>query len=170
MWIVAGVLLGLVVLVSLVGFHTGPHTHVAAGALGVLAALWLILMAADGRSSSVLWALLSADAVLSGGIGVMAWYGLVEGAGAERDHAPPSIVGAEGTVVSALSPEGVVRAGGEEWTAVSLNGPVPVGARVQVVRRTGVRIEVWRDDLDEVATDNHFTLDRSDVGTREEGS
>jgi membrane-bound ClpP family serine protease len=169
MWIVAGVLLGLVVLVSLVGFHTGPHTHIAAGVLGALAALWLVLMAVDGRSSSILWALLSADVVLSGGIGVMAWYGLVERGAADR-HTQRSLVGSEGIVLSALSPEGTVRAGGEEWTAVSLNGPVPAGGRVQVVRQTGVRIEVWREDLDEVAADDHFMLDRSDVGTREEGS
>jgi len=27
MWVIAGVLLGLLVLASLVGFHTGPHAH-----------------------------------------------------------------------------------------------------------------------------------------------
>ena len=35
MWVIAGVLLGLVVLASLIGFHVGPHAHVAAGVLGV---------------------------------------------------------------------------------------------------------------------------------------
>ncbi len=34
MWVVAGVLIGLVVLVSLVGFHSGPHAHVVAAAVG----------------------------------------------------------------------------------------------------------------------------------------
>ena len=43
MWIIAGVLLGLVVLASLVGFHSGPHAHVAAGVVGVLAAAWLVV-------------------------------------------------------------------------------------------------------------------------------
>src|SRR5581483_11074521 len=38
MWVVAGVLVGLVVLASLVGFHTGPHGHVVASLLGVAAA------------------------------------------------------------------------------------------------------------------------------------
>ncbi len=61
MWVIAGVLLGLVVLASLIGFHVGPHAHVAAGVLGVLAAAWLVVMAVDGRSAPVLWALLSAD-------------------------------------------------------------------------------------------------------------
>ena len=37
MWVIAGVLLGLVVLVSLIGFHVGPHAHVAAGILGLAA-------------------------------------------------------------------------------------------------------------------------------------
>ena len=31
MWIVAGVLLGVVVLASLAGLHAGPHAHLAAG-------------------------------------------------------------------------------------------------------------------------------------------
>jgi len=52
------------------------HTHVVAGILGALAALWLVVMAIDGRSAPVLWALLSADVVVSSGIGVLAWKGL----------------------------------------------------------------------------------------------
>lgn len=149
MWVVAGVLLGLVVLVALAGFHSGPHTHFAAGVLGALAAAWLILMALDGRSSSILWALLGADVVLTGGVAVMAWNGLTAHAIAERHRPIPRLEGAEGVAVSALSPEGIVRARGEEWTAVSLNGPVPAGGRIQVVRRAGVRVEVWGEDLEE---------------------
>ncbi len=79
MWVVAGVLLGLVVLVSLIGFHVGPHAHATAGVLGLLAALWLVVMAVDGRTAPVLWALLSADLVVSAGIGTLAWKGLTLG-------------------------------------------------------------------------------------------
>ena len=50
MWVIAGVLLGLVVLTSLIGFHVGPHADLAAGVLGLLAAAWLVVMAVDGRT------------------------------------------------------------------------------------------------------------------------
>ena len=53
MWVIAGVLLGLVVLVSLVGFHLGPHVHVAAAACGLVAGAWFVWMAFDGRGSGV---------------------------------------------------------------------------------------------------------------------
>jgi membrane-bound ClpP family serine protease len=147
MWVIAGVLLGLVVLASLIGFHVGPHAHVAAGVLGVLAAAWLVVMAVDGRSAPVLWALLSADLVVSAGIGTLAWKGLTtRGAYVSGRHLV-SPDGAEGIAVGDLDPEGIVRVNGENWSAVALNGPVRAGTPVQVVRAAGVRLEVWGDQM-----------------------
>jgi membrane-bound ClpP family serine protease len=146
MWVIAGVLLGLMVLVGLVGFHTGPHAHAAAGVIGVVAAAWLVVMVVNGRSAPVLWALLSADLVVSAGIGMLAWKGLSSSvtSSSERHLGVPE--GTEGVALSALAPEGIVVVQGEQWSAVSLNGNVPVGARVHVMRGTGVRLEVWRED------------------------
>jgi membrane-bound ClpP family serine protease len=160
MWIVAGVLLGLVVLASLVGFHSGPHTHVVAGVIGVVAALWLVIMAVQGRSAPILWALLSADLVVSAGVGAMAWYGI-------KFHGRPghpliSPEGAEGIALSDLSPEGIVRVRGEQWSAVCLNGNVRAGARVQVLRAPGVRLEVWSDDAEVVPGHGVFSLDEGE--------
>jgi membrane protein implicated in regulation of membrane protease activity len=146
MWLVAGVLLGLVVLVSLLGFHVGPHAHAAAGLLGLIAAAWLIVMAAEGRSAPVLWALLSADLVVSGGIGVMAWKGLKSRGAYVANRHLISPVGAEGSAIGDLDPEGIVRVNGENWSAVSLNGTVRDRTRVQVVKVNGVRLEVWGED------------------------
>jgi membrane-bound ClpP family serine protease len=53
---------------------------------------------------------------------------------------------AEGVAVSALTPEGIVRVRGEEWSAVSVNGPVPADTKVQVLRAGGVRLEVWGEN------------------------
>lgn len=140
MWVVAGVLLGLVVLAAVVGFHTGPHAHAAAGLLGLVAAGWLVAMALEGRTAPLLWALLSADLVVSGGVGILAWKGL---------KAPHSMAGrsldlegVEGVAVTDLTPEGIVRIRGEQWSAVCVNGTVPAGSPVQVLR-SGVRLEVW---------------------------
>jgi len=144
MWVIAGVLLGLVVLVSLAGFHSGPHTHAVAGVLGLLAAIWLVVMLADGKSAPVLWALLSADIVVSAGVGVMAFYGL--SGRAVSGHRPARIEGSEGLAVSDLRPDGIVSVRGERWSATSVNGAVPAGTRVQVLGVSGVHLEVWGEE------------------------
>ena len=164
MWVIAGMLLGVVVLASAVGFHSGPHAHVVAGAAGVLAAGWLVYMAVDGRSAPVLWALLTADLVISAGVGLLAWNGLSRRASSGR--AVGSLEGAEGVVVSDLMPEGIVRVRGEQWSAVSVNGQARAGARVQVLRGGGVRLEVWVEDADTLPADRTFTLDDGDSKER----
>jgi hypothetical protein len=146
MWVIAGVLLGLVVLTSLIGFHIGPHAHLAAVVLGVLAAIWLIVMAVDGRTAPVLWALLSADVIVSGGLGTLAWKGLTTRGAYVAGRRLVSPVGAEGIATGDLSPEGIVRVNGENWTAVALNGSAPAGSPVHVMRVAGVRLEVWCDE------------------------
>lgn len=148
MWVIAGVLLGLVVLGSVVGFHSGPHTHAVAGVLGVIAAAWLLYMVAQGKSAALLWTLFGADLVVSAGMAILAWYGL-SGRGT-RGHLRVSLEGAEGVAVGDLSPEGIVRVRGEQWSAVSVNGPAPAGTAVQVLRAVGVHLEVWaeRHELD----------------------
>ncbi len=45
---------------------------------------------------------------------------------------PGHVVGLEGTVVRALTPEGVVKVRGEMWTAVVAEGEANVGQRVKV--------------------------------------
>lgn len=146
MWVIAGVLLGLVVLASLIGFHIGPHAHVAAGVLGVLAAVWLIVMALEGQSAPVLWALLSADIVVSAGIGTLAWKALSTPETSVTGRHLVSAAGAEGVALEDLDPEGIVRVNGEDWSAVALNATVRAGTPVHVLRSAGVRLEVWGED------------------------
>jgi membrane-bound ClpP family serine protease len=159
MWVVAGVLLGLVVLATLIGFHSGPHAHVAAGVIGLAAAAWLVLMAAEGRSAPMLWLLLTADVVVSVGVGIMAWKGfstLSRGKG----HQPLSIEGAEGTALSDLAPDGVVQVRGEHWSATSVGGQIRAGAKVHVVRMSGVRLEVWGEQPEAVGQPDLFSLEQ----------
>ncbi len=146
MWVIAGVLLGLVVLTALLGFHVGPHAHVAAGILGVVAAIWLVVMAVEGRSAPVLWALLSADLVVCVGIGTVAWKGLTTTAEYSPDRHGASLDGAQGVAAGDLDPDGIVRVNGENWTATAVNAPVRAGTIVQVLRGSGVRLEVWGDE------------------------
>lgn len=161
MWIVAGTLLGLVLLCTLVGFHAGPHGHVAAAALGILAAVWLVVMAATGHGAPLLWTLLSADVVASAGIGTAAYKGLAAEHELANRPARTGLVGAEGVALSELDPDGVVHVNGEEWSARSLNGHVAKGGAVQVVSDKGIRLEVWGEAALHVGNDAEvkFTLD-----------
>jgi hypothetical protein len=143
MWVVAGVLLGLVVLASLVGFHAGPHAHVVAGALGLALAAWLGWMAVDGSAEPVLFALLGADLVVSAAVGALAWSGLVGQGSSARPVR--SLSGASGVATSDLAPEGIARIRGEEWSVTCVNGTAPVGAPLHVVGVHGVRLDVWSE-------------------------
>ncbi len=52
------------------------------------------------------------------------------------------LVGSLGEAKTELAPSGIVRAGGDEWSAVSEGGPIPQGAAVRVRRVDGVRLIV----------------------------
>lgn len=146
MWVIAGVLLGLVALAALIGFHVGPHAHVLAGVIGLLAGASLVIIAATGNATALVWVLLSGDLTLSAGVGYLAWRGLSAGGRSAGEHRLLTRAGASGVAVSDLDPEGIVRVQGEEWSAVAVNAPVRSGTTVQVVGRGGVRLEVWGDE------------------------
>ncbi len=154
MWLVAGVLLGLVVLAALAGFHAGPHAHVLAAGLGILAAVWLVVMAALGDGRTLLWVLLGADLTVSGALGTAGLAAL------RRDRAPAmagpsgsgaSLEGAMGVALSRLAPRGVVRVAGEEWSAEAVNGTVPAGGAVQVLEVQGLRLRGWGEQVEPAA-------------------
>ena len=55
---------------------------------------------------------------------------------------PALLIGTLGVAKTELGPAGIVRAGGDEWTAVSEGGTIPQGAQVRVRRVDGVRLIV----------------------------
>ena len=157
MWVIVGILIGLVILSSLAGFHAGPHAHAVAAVAGVLAAGWFVVMLVDGRSAPVVGALLGADLVLAAGVGITAWKALSGRASA--GHWVGSLEATHGVAVSDLAPHGVVRVGGEDWSAVAMNGTVRAGESVQVLRADGVRLEVWGEEAEEDPTGVAFHLE-----------
>lgn len=161
MWVVAGVLLGVVALVALAGFHTGPHAHLVSGAVGALAAGALLAMVADGRSTVAVWALLGADVTISTVAGVTAWRALSRHPIA--DHRLWSPEGAEGTALGDLTPEGIVQVRGEQWSAQSVNGTIPAGSTVRILRATGVRLEVWGEDIQTLPPGDLFRLEHRTI-------
>jgi membrane-bound serine protease (ClpP class) len=55
---------------------------------------------------------------------------------------PENLVGQEAVVLRRLHPEGVVRLGSEEWTAVTDEGPIHKGTHVTVTALEGLRLRV----------------------------
>lgn len=157
MWVGVGILLGLVVVATVLGFHFGPHGHAVGVVLGVVTAVWLLVMAATGHARPILWVLLGADVALSGGLGALAWNGLRVGDREAGERAHLSVVGSEAVAVTALEPSGIVRVRGENWSATSMNGSVPAGARVHILESTGVRLSVWADENDALG-DSRFPV------------
>jgi len=150
MWVGVGVLLGLVVVATALGFHFGPHGHVVGAVLGVVAAIWLIVMAATGQSKPILWVLFGADVAISGGLAALAVNGLRFAGHTLPGSGHTNLVGTEGVAVTDLEPSGIVRVRGENWSATSMNGRVRAGGRVQVIEMAGVRLQVWPEGVDEI--------------------
>ena len=143
MWLVAEFLLGFVVLATLAGFHVGPHSHLAAGIGGVVAAIWLLIMAATGQAEPLLWVVLGADVAVSAGVATLAWKGLEPTKLNAASRSSARLIGSEGTAASVLEPAGIVNVRGESWSATSLNGRIEKGGRVQVIEIDGLRLGVW---------------------------
>lgn len=169
MWIVAGLLLGLALVTSLVGFHSGPHTHVVAAVIGLLAAGWLMFMVSEGQSAPLLWVLFGADIVISAGIGTMGWVAIRRSDEAGKQVPRARLEGAEGVAVTDLTPEGIVRVRGEEWSATCVNGRLAAGSRIQVLQG-GVRLEVWGEPQDAGSAELGGTSAAGEVPDKERNS
>lgn len=144
--VLAAVVLFVVVLVVVaVGAHAGPHGALVAGVLAVLGAAALALAASAGTTG--IDTLGVAALAVSGAIGLASIAGAVASirGAAHRPQVrrPQGLWGAEGEVISPLDPVGTVRVRGENWTAESLSGPLPVGARIEVAEVDGLRLRVW---------------------------
>lgn len=146
MWIVAGVLLGVTVLAAVAGFHAGPHAHLVSAVAGAAAAVWLVVMLATGDARPLLYVLLGADVTVSAVLGVVAWRALATEPPSTRATRP--IEGEMGVAVDDLTPSGIVRVHGEEWSAECVNGTVRRGTPVQVLDVQGVRLRVWGEQAD----------------------
>jgi len=147
------VLLVVALVCAVAGFHIGPHAHALAAAFGLVASIWLVLIATDGHSTPLLWSVLGGDLVVAGGLGTLAWKGLTTSRKQASHRGSRVLEGLSGTAVTELKPDGVVRVNGETWSATSRNGNFPAGAHVQVILASGVRLEVWGEDDNSLDSD-----------------
>lgn len=170
MWLVAEFLLGFVVLATLAGFHVGPHSHLAAGVGGVLAAIWLLVMAATGQAEPLLWIVLGADVAVSAGVGTMAWKGIETSRLSALSSSSTRIIGSQGVAANNLDPDGIVNVRGESWSATSLNGWIEKGRHVQVIEVEGIHLGVWGEESLPGATTKEFPSISEEVNSEEDSA
>jgi membrane-bound ClpP family serine protease len=141
-WLIGAILVALVAAAWLLCAHAGGHALFVPLPAAALLFLWALTV--HGEHDETGWwlvALSAAAAGIGGTVGASALRQRLRGASLPL----PTLVGMSGLAVTPLRPAGVVQVASETWTAVSLSGPLPVGAPVHVVRRDGVRLEVWSE-------------------------
>jgi membrane-bound ClpP family serine protease len=141
-WLTGAILVALVVAAWLLCAHAGGHALFVPVPALALVVLWAVTVPGDhGGTGWWLVALSAAAAGVGGTVGASALRQRLRSASVP----PPTLAGMSGVTVTPLRPGGVVQVASETWTALSLSGPLPAGAPVHVVRRDGVRLEVWSE-------------------------
>jgi len=85
-------------------------------------------------------------AALTGGFFAFAVGAGLRAQGRKVQTGREGLVGAVGVARTQLGPEGTVFVQGEIWSAESLDGVIPAGARVRVARIQGLRLQVKREE------------------------
>jgi membrane-bound serine protease (ClpP class) len=141
---IAGVVLLLVGMVSF-AFEVHIHSYGVAAAFGISS---LVLGGLFLFNSSVPSAAVSKWLIGVMAVTLTAFFTLIVRSIVTTRNQLPSpkkitdLIGSEGVVVRELAPQGVVRAGREQWTARVPTGVVPEGARVRVTSVQGLTLEV----------------------------
>ena len=141
-WLTGGILLALLASTWLLCAHAGGHAWFVPVPALALAVVWAITV--SGRQGAVSWWLVAMSAAAAA-VGVALAAGALQQAWHLPAPSPGAPQGGSGTAVTPLTPVGVVRVGGETWTARSLSGSLPPGVTVHVVRVDGVRLDVWSE-------------------------
>jgi membrane protein implicated in regulation of membrane protease activity len=141
-WGTGIILLVLLAAAVLLCAHAGGHAWFVPLPALALAALWAFTASASSPAAG--WLLVALCAFASGAALVVASTALRQRLRGTLVGLP-SLRGRDGVAVTSLSPVGVVQVAGENWTAESVSGPLPVGAPVHVLGVRGVRLEVWSE-------------------------
>lgn len=117
------------------------HGLLAVGGVGLL--LWgsLALYQGDSAARVSWWAIAPTLAITTG---LFLWAVTISLRALRKPamQGEAAMLGAQGTAITALNPEGQVRVLGEEWSALSVDGPIDKGAAVAVAGRDGLKLKV----------------------------
>ncbi|HET9110007.1 MAG TPA: NfeD family protein [Ktedonobacterales bacterium] len=148
-------LLGIALILLAVGLFLAEAHMPGIGVLAVAGTLVFVigslLLFAPFSSGFGALALLTISPVLIGAstLGVMAFFLLLIRASLRTRRLPArtgreALLGKEGVVTSALTPKGVVRVDGEDWSAIAEAEPINTGELVEIIGVEGVTLRVHR--------------------------
>jgi membrane-bound ClpP family serine protease len=144
-WVIGVGLVAALVGVVVLGIHAGGHGLLVPLPVLVLAVIWVIMVTSGNGGTAGAWVL----AALVFGSALAAAILILPALAYRHLPAQPvggtPLIGASGVAVSPLAPTGIARVNNETWTAESLSGPLPAGAPVHVARVQGVRLLVWSE-------------------------
>ncbi len=141
-WGTAAILLALLVGTGLLCAHAGGHAWFVPLPALVLAVAWAFT--ASAHSSEAGWWLVALSALACAGGVLLAGSALRQRLRGTVVGLPP-LRGTTGVAITDMTPTGVVRVGGENWSAASVSGNLPAGAPVHVAGVRGVRLDVWSE-------------------------
>ncbi|GAC1409366.1 MAG: nodulation protein NfeD [Actinomycetota bacterium] len=139
---------GLVLLLaSMVFFAVDLHAP-GSGVATLLGVVALVLGGLFLFDASVPNARVSRWLIIVSAVAVTAFFSVVAQAVVKARRMPkpasefPIATGAQGVVVRSCEPDGIVRAGGEQWSAVADGAAIPEGTAVRIVSIEGLKVHV----------------------------
>ena len=119
------------------------------GLLAFVAGSWFLFVppagaatAAAGRHVSP-W-LIALGALALGGYALVVVRAVLHARRLRPVTGPAALLGRDGVATSALAPRGIVRVGGEDWSAVTEFAPIEAGEAVEVLAVEGLTLHVHR--------------------------
>ncbi len=140
------ILLAVIAVAAALSLHLGPHGLVASGAIGVVAAVVLIVdvvFLANVASQSLSLGILIGIVVLSSAILGFGIRAVKDSKRLGQASLIAKLLYSHGVALTDLTPVGTVRILGETWSAESLSGTVKAGVEVYVSEIDGLRLKVW---------------------------
>jgi membrane-bound ClpP family serine protease len=141
-WGTGAILLALLVGTGLLCAHAGGHAWLVPLPALALAVVWAFTVSAHSAEAG--WWLVALSATACAGGVLLAGTALRQRLGGTVVGLP-HLRGTSGVAVTQLTPVGVVRVAGENWSAESVSGTLPAGAPVHVLGVRGVRLDVWSE-------------------------
>jgi len=140
-------LIGITLLIASVVFFILELKHPGLGAPAIGGAICLVVGGMFLFDSSVPNSQVSPWLIGLLAVGTVAFFSVVVRSAMRLRHVPPvtgveNLMGQDAIVLRRLHPQGVVRLGAEEWTAVTDNGPLHKGTHVTVTGVEGLRLRV----------------------------
>ena len=144
MFVFSIVLVVVMVISIAVSLHLGPHLGVGSGIISLVISAIAIIFATtrSGPIDTTLLIIYLLALAISIAVIVFGARSIIAETKVPRSRATTSPIGHIGRALSDIDPEGRVKVNGEEWSARSVDSPIPIGSEVFVVDADKIHLTV----------------------------